>query len=373
MFGATNNLGFEQIKVFFFILSITLMGFIWRGREFKWALISKIAGFFLVILLITSLLGLNIENSLLGTQPYFQSWILYSYLFLFYLMVKTFKIEIKKYAVVSSISASIVALLAIQDWILFNIFHKQILTYAGRVVSSFGQPNFYAGFLLLTLPFSYLLFKNPNKKLQILGWGSGMMSFIGILVSYSRSAVVMALGLLIFALVDQLKIKKIMVVALFILASAIFLSVSFSSGFIWQEFFQPATMANPDLTQQSVESRAYIWPQALKIISQKPITGYGLENIDLSFANYFERNKHLLFEENLHISPVLISLKDLRIDRTHNYILDLLMFSGILGLTAWAAMNVVVFKKILQSKVSAESNTLLTGLIIYLIWIQFQN
>ncbi len=373
LLGVSKGLGFEQIKVFFFILSITLMGFLWMGRGFKWSLISIISSLFILILLITSLLSLNIQTSFLGSFPYFQGWILYSYLFLFYLMVKTFKIELKNYAIVLSVSALIVALLAVQDWILLNIFHQQVITYAGRVVSSFGQPNFYAGFLLLTLPFSYFLFKNSNKKLQILGWGSGMLSFIGILLSYSRAAVLLGLGLLVFALTSQLRVKKILIIILFILLGSIFLSIKFSSGFVWQEFFQPATVATPDLTQQSAESRVYIWPQALKIISQKPILGYGLENINTSFSNYFLVNKHALFEENLHIVPILLSLRDLDIDRTHNYTLDLLLFSGILGLAAWIGVILLAFKKILQDKVSIENNILLVGLVTYLVWIQFQN
>lgn len=80
LLGVTNGFGYEQIKVLFFILSITLIGFIWMGKDFKWTLISKVAGLFILILLITSLTGVNPKSSLLGNQPYFQGWILYSYL-----------------------------------------------------------------------------------------------------------------------------------------------------------------------------------------------------------------------------------------------------------------------------------------------------
>lgn len=374
LLGVYKNFGYEEIKVLFFILSISLIGFLWRGKQFKWTLISKVLGLFVLILLVTSITGIDPKSSLLGNQPYSEGWIIYSYLYLFYLMVKTFKIETKQYAVVLSASALLVSFLAIKDWVLLNILGQHISTYAGRVVSTFGQPNFYAGFLLLTLPFSYSLFKAKDKRLQVLGWGSGIIILIGIMVSYSRSAILMALILIILGLADQLRIiKQLLIGGFAVLVITIFLSLNLSSGFVWKEFIQPTTVSNPDLTRESAEKRAYIWPVAWQLVIQKPVLGYGLENISQAFSNYFVKNKHTLFEENLNISPVLISLKDLNIDRTHNYILDLLLFSGILGLSAWIGVVILLIKKLKTEFSNPYKNILLISLITYLAWIQFQN
>lgn len=374
LFGAYNGFGYEQIKVLFFLVSITLIGFVWMGKQFKWTLISIAATLFILSLLITSVIGSDPKSSLLGKEPYFQGWVLYVYLFLFYLMVKTFKISLKKYALVLSLSALLVSFLALYDWILLNIFHQPVSTYAGRVISTFGQPNFYAGFLLLALPFSYLLFKNPDKKLQYLGWGGGLLSAVGIIVSYSKSAILLVLLLLILGLVSQLKIKfKLGLVAALILAVSIFIALKFSSGIVGNEFSQPITTTNPDLTRESVEKRVYIWPIAWKLVLQKLYTGYGLENIGRSFSDYFTENKHSLFEANLKIFPVLISLKDLNIDRSHNYFLDLLLFAGILGLLAWIFLISLLFWKLGQMSSDRGKNVLLVSLITYLIWVQFQN
>lgn len=370
---AQRSYGYEHIKILFFVFSISLIGLFWLGKSFKWTLISKLAGLFILVLLIASLAGINLQNSLLGKQPYFQGVIFYSYLYLFYLMVKTFKIEITEYAVILSTSVLIVSLLAIGQWVQLNLLEKQIPTYAGRVVSGFGQPNFYAGFLLLSLPLSYLLFKTNNKKLQILGWGGGLVSIVAILVSYSRSAILLMLLLLALGLIDQLRIKLKLVVLSFviILVSSIF-ALKYSSGFLGDEFTRPLSTNNPDLTKESVESRVYIWPQAVKIALDKPLFGFGLENINLAFLQYFQRNKHSIFEENLNINPVLISLKDLNIDRTHNYILDLFLFSGIFGVLAWLILVLVVIMKLIRTKIQAKG-ILIVSLLTYLVWIQFQN
>jgi len=368
LLGAYQGFGYEQIKVLFFIFSISLIGFIWIfGKpKLEWNLIKLASFLFILTLFLSSGLGINFKSSFLGVEPYYQGLIVYAYLFVFSLIVSNLSINLKSYSVVLVGSGVVVALVALQDWFLKNIWGVEIPNYAGRVVSTFGQPNFYSGFLLLTLPFSYFLLKTQDKRMQFLGWGSGLISMLGILVSYSRSAIILALILLILALVDQLKIKKMAVVILLIVVLASILSINFSSGFIWKEFLKPLQTQNPDLTQESVESRVYIWPQAVRVGLEKPLFGYGLENISFSFSNYFEKNKHPIFEENLNISPVLISLKDLSLDRTHNYILDLFLFSGVFGVIAYLILIILLFKKVKQK-------TLLIGLITYLIWVQFQN
>lgn len=398
LLGASNSFSYEQIKTLFFIVCTSLIGLLWMGRDFRWSKISILSSIFILILLLTSLLGVDPGFSFLGFQPYFQGWIIYAYLWLFSLVVAHAKIKFEHWAYVVTGSSLLVGVWAIKDWVLLNFFHQQIPAYAGRVVVSFGQPNFYAGFLLLTLPFAYYLFKNyplssPQKRGSInnrrgllsslrldnwipayAGMTSGLISFTGIFISYSRSAVLLALMLLMLGLLDQLKVKfRLGLIAFGIVCISIVLALRFSSGIVGNEISKPILTKNPDLTRESVEKRVYIWPLGLKIASQKPFTGYGLENIGKAFSNYFEKNKHSLFEENLKISPVLISLKELNIDRSHSYILDLLLFSGILGVLGWLGLLGALFKRLGQIYHGRGKNVLLVSLITYLVWVQFQN
>lgn len=363
LIGAYGNFGYEQIKVLVFIILATLSGFLWMGKGFKWSAISKAGGIFIALLLFTSFIGINPFQSILGAQPYFQGAVLYAYLYLFSLMVSSVKIKFETWANIMVSSAMIVAALAIKDWILLNVLHQQISTYAGRVVSTFGQPNFYAGFILLALPFFYFLMtKKETKWYFILGF---LISIVAIILSESRTAYLILAGLMIFWLGSELLGKKILVFGVVLISIVIFLSVFFTSGLFWKEVVEPQLSINPDLTKSSVENRVYIWPISWKLILQKPLLGYGLENISQAFSDYFTVQKHALFEENLKISPVLISLKELNIDRSHNYLLDLLLFSGVLGLLGWLGIVWVMIKR--------AKGALLISLILYLIWIQFQN
>ncbi|MDO8639073.1 MAG: O-antigen ligase family protein, partial [Candidatus Daviesbacteria bacterium] len=303
LIGETFNFGYEQAKVIFFIflISITFIFWLLGKPKLKWDLVKTFSLIFIIALLITSLTGLNFNNSLWGTEPYFQGWITYFYLFIFSLMVSSLKIPLKYYAFALTASALVVSSVALEDWILKNLLGYNVVNYAGRVVSTFGQPNFYAGFLLLTLPLSYYL--------KGFGGFGGFFSVLGILASESRSAILLMMILLILMLVNQFKFKFL--IGVFVYSLIIFSAVAglyFSSGIIGNEVSKPAAAINPDLTRESVEKRAYIWPATLQVINEKPIMGQGLENINPSFSNYFKNNFYDLFEANQKVSPVLLSL-----------------------------------------------------------------
>ena len=381
LIGPVKNLGFEQAKVFFFLIFLTLAGLLWliysinHPVKIEWTPIKKAAALLMAVLFLTSHLGIDRWNSFLGTQPYFQGFILYAYLFLFFLLISQSKIKFEYWAYVLAGSSAVVGILAIKDWILLNIFHVQIPTYAGRVVSTFGQPNFYAAFILFSLPFSYyLLVINKGRRswalLAIL-----MISILAIIISGSKSVFLLSILLLLIILSSNFRKKSLFRSSSFavLIVITILIFVQFAFYFFGKDLWDLSLSDNPNLIQQSIEKRPYIWSVAKDITLDQPIRGYGLENINLAYANYFAINKHLLFEENLKISPVLISLKDLNINRTHNYPLDLLLFSGVLGLISWLLMIFFMIRKLLISRINLENSVLLIGLLTYLIWIQFQN
>lgn len=342
----------------------------------EWSPIQKAATLFIAVLFLTSFAGIDRWNSFLGTQPYFQGWILYAYFFLFFLLVSQSRIKLERWAYILTGSATIVAFLAIGQWVQVNLLGHNLPTYAGRVVSTFGQPNFYSGFILLILPFHYFLLKRHTRGgfLVMVGF---LISIMAVILSQSRVAFLMLGGLTVIFLISQFHspIKRLvtLTLALAIFLISLLVSASLWSGFFAKEVIEPIFVKDPDLTELSVENRIYIWPVAWQLILQKPTTGYGLENISFAFADYFTTNKHTLFEETLNISPVLISLKELNIDRSHNYTLDLLMFSGILGLLAWIILVFLLIKQIVLSSVKPDNTVLLIGLFTYLVWIQFQN
>lgn len=150
---ATSSFGFEQAKIVFFVFFNSLIGFLWwyllikKKIKFEFSAIKKIGALFLIALFISSLLGIDPMASLLGKPPYFQGMILYAYFYLFGIYVSSLDIKLESIAKALTLSALIVSLLAIKEAFLLYILGIPIPNYAGRIISSFGQPNLYAGFL----------------------------------------------------------------------------------------------------------------------------------------------------------------------------------------------------------------------------------
>lgn len=346
---ATPSLGYEQIKFLFFFILISFIGLLWLfwiiWKQIKIVLdrVDYVSLAFLLVLIITSLFGLDPATSLIGRPPYFQGILLYSYLFLFSLIVKTTKITLYEVSLVLSGSSLIVALLSIYQAFQLYIVHQAIPSYAGRVVSSFGQPNLYGGFLIICLPF---IFNNRFGKILF------PIITAGVMLSFSRAAVLLLMGFLVFRLVNFLKWPKFKIglLLLTIFGVVFLISINLSSGLIQDEIVAPQT--NLWLKYNSPEKRILIWPIIGEFIAQKPILGYGLENLDSLFVSYQKEHEQR--------SPAYYGIKNIHIDRSHNYFLDLLVFSGIFGLGSWLILVYFLVKQV--------RGALLGSLLIYLVW-----
>lgn len=378
LLGATLSYGFEEIKVLIFTVLVSAAGslFIYllltKQLEAKWSIIKSLSLGFTLVLLITSLSGVDPKISLFGQSPYYQGFIVYFYLYIFMLMVSSLPINLKWYSYTLVFSASLVSVLIYKEWYLLNIANLPILSYASRPIATFGQPNLAAGFILLCLPFLYLVKYHQSKSYKIV-WILILLIFIGaIIATYSRAAIFLLLLLALFYLsfkISKSKVSKFIVSAEIILLMLMFLYISyiFSTGLLYQEIQRPQTIEW--LIYNSPEKRVFIWPAIWQAISKKPLLGYGLENIPKAFP---------AFQPHERRPSAFYKLKDLVIDRSHNYTLDLLVFSGIFGLLAWilfvslliiARLHLIRVKQISSDR---DINVLLVSLVLYLVWIQLQ-
>lgn len=360
------GLGFEKIKVLFFLYLTSLALFFYaliisqkKGKFIVWNKINVTSLVFLGILLISSLLGKNLQASFFGKPPYVQGFFTYLYLIVFYILVQCLDIKPKYFTLVFSISAFLVSFLAIKDWLLLTYFNVPVLTYAGRVVSSFGQPNLYSGYLLLTLPLLLSLELFSSKALKSWLVISALASIVAILISQSKAAILLTLFFLLWYFMSRFKNLRTVFVVLSCAAFlfALILSTKFTTGLAWTEIVGPLISNNPQLTNNSLEKRIYIWPVLGQLILQRPILGYGPENISSVLPTYKP-------SEDIRATTVF-GVKDMYLDRAHNYSLDLLLYSGLLGFVSWVILIWLLAKK-------GKNRVYLASLIIYLVWIQFQ-
>ncbi len=103
------------------------------------------------------------------------------------------------------------------------------------------------------------------------------------------------------------------------------------------------------LSSQQNQGRSYVWPMALKGVSERPILGWGQESFNYVF--------------NQNYNPAAYS-QEQWFDRTHDVFLDWLISAGVLGLLAYVSLFVtllyLLFKK---SGFSLEEKALMVGLL----------
>ncbi len=343
---------FEQSKVgAFFIITFLTLSFTlashWK-RVLKPSLIMIFALIWLGVLLFTSLQGIHPQISLFGREPYFQGWITYVCLFLFYLCIRAESSDPRWWNFGWTFISLIISLWAIGQWALMHLSQLLILNYSGRPIASFGSPNLYAGFLLLTLPIQWRC--SPLVAI---------ISMVAILVSGSRAAQVLMLLTIILMFIHQA--KSLTTKLLLILLIELVIVAGWGDATQWIRHQVQTELVQPFNAEwqfvNAPEKRILFWPVLINQLQQRPLYGYGLESTTEVFHSYFP-------EYGINY-PAWPALKDLNLDRAHNYLLDLAVWSGALGIGAWTLFILLLFWK---SRFSFWTIPLL----IYCLWVQVQ-
>ena len=170
-----------------------------------------------------------------------------------------------------------------------------------RPLGTLGEKNAVAGFLAMAASFApnYLLLL-PVGAIAVLTSRSGILAFLPVAISRFK------------------RLPKILFVALIPIALFVFISA---------EFYRPAL---------GVEDRRLLAKIAIGQISKKPLIGYGAETGEVLYDNYFKSIKE--------------PLSGIIIDRSHNLVLDLLLWSGVVGLSLFAVWFFVRTKELFVSK-----------------------
>jgi len=207
----------------------------------------------------------------------------------------------------------------------------------GRATSTLGQPNFLGSFLLLVLPLSFYLAMTAKNKYW--RWPCLLFSFFNLvclLFTSSRGAwVALIVGLGVLAFIYFLKNRRIIFEKInyrWFIAGLIAVVLFFGLLFSFDKFFRERTLGMFDFKNGSVAARVYFWRASFDAISKQPLFGYGLENQEEILTKYYEPDWGIFANVNS------------RTNRAHNFILDILLTSGLVGLTAWTILLIFAFK-----------------------------
>lgn len=360
---AQNQFGYEYPKVLFFICAMLFMLFLFefspqqiRQKFFSWSFLSLYGILFLTSLLISSVLQPHVVQSLFGTYPYYQGILLYVFLLLLALLVSAVPVSLRMYSYAIVTSACGVALVAIGQWVGIHILNMHIATYAGRVVSTFGQPNLYSGYLVMVLPFFIFLLEKTSGKRKMFLIVATILVLFGIVASTSRLAYGMTLFIgvscAIFYLRKSKFFKKILIGLCLVVVA---LGIIILPKIIQSEFIDP--FDNYWLARNNPEKRVFIWQVALLQGLKSPMLGYGVDSFRSVYSSYFnDAVKDKTYE----------SRKVLVVDRAHNYVLDLFIYSGIFGILLWTLLVKNMFVRLRHQRL------LFLALMLYVIFVMIQ-
>lgn len=345
-------LSFELPKVllFYCLISFSLVGLIIsKPKLHKLNLIHLFAILFFVWLFLASVIGVNFEHSFWGS--YFRregiiTWIGYLVLFIAAgIGIRTHWMR-KHLSWVLVVSSSAVALLGLIQFIsLWGFGYLGQLLYSGRIISTFGQPNFLGAFLVMSLPLFWYLYLTSHKKSTKKYLLSGaILVILAIIFTLSRSAV---LALVLLLSLWGMFHPKGFVVSVVGVTLLIFIFSGFIPG---QLYNTQLKRLNVDLQKTwTAENRTLIAQKSIDLIGKRPITGYGVENLILAFPTV--------------VNPGDLGLRDIVVDSAHNLFLDIGVESGLVGIVIFLALLGSVFIKTfknakrLEHTVSAEAST----------------
>lgn len=355
MFFPWGYLAFELPKIFFLYLFSSLAIYL-LSPSYKFSNLTKAHWLFLVFLawiVLTAILGLSWQQSFLGSYFRMQgllTWIGYGMLFFISAKI-TAEAHFRRYLSLAILISSILsAVFTLIEFILLWFFsYTSQLLYSGRVIAFFGQPNFLGAYLVMSLPFIWYLVKTSSKTNKILYILSLITVILGIFSTLSRSAYV---GLIILALFWGVYHYRLL------LASIVFSIVLFAilanlfPNLVYQQWYR---FQVDTISKWTAENRLVIAQKSIKLIAQKPLTGYGIENFSLAFPKVITTND--------------LGLKDIVVDSSHNLFLDLAVNTGLTGLGLFLILCITTFIRGLKHE--AFTKTAMASAVAFLAIHQF--
>ncbi len=303
--------------------------------------------FFIAILFLTSLFGVNFSRSFWGTITRQEGLFTILHLFLFFLISTSIFKEEKDWLKFFKISVLISLGVSIITIIFTIIFHlNNLLDLPSLVEAIIGNTAFLGFYLMLSVFLSlFLFFKEKQNKSKYFYILIILLNFIALFISGARTAIAsLFLGFFLvfifylFSLEKLSKEKKLFIVLtilFLVLVTIIFFAFTKdtlkNSSLAKNNFFFNKIL-NVSLKSPSLLNRLLIWKTAYKAWQDKKIFGWGSENFSIIHYRYFD--------------PELMHHDIGTFDRPHNKFLEILSLNGIVGFISYIILFLIIFYSI---------------------------
>lgn len=326
---------FETPRVLFFQRWVEILGLVGvirlingGGKEVKekTSRLVYLILIFVLVAVVSSLLGTDLAKSFWGNYYRGDGLLtlihligLFCFLLLFW--EKSWEGPLVATLAGGSIFLSLLVLvIGLKVW-LFGIFGWGVWSLKKEIGATFGQPNFLAGYLLVTLPFVWGWFKEKRRAVGIVGAGTaGVIS--AILLTQSRAGLLGVFLFFLFLLLSKGK-KKLFLLVLIAAVGII--------GVIWG--IRKTGEGRGEV--MVAESRSRIFTKGVLALGQRPAIGWGWANFDYAFEAI---NWPIKFE------------KDVYVDKAHSHLLEVLVTTGFLGLLSYLGIIAAALKLLYKNR-----------------------
>ncbi|MCZ8532022.1 O-antigen ligase family protein [Psychrobacillus psychrodurans] len=264
---------------------------------------------------------------------------------------------------------------------ILTIFDKSGVTFDERSIltGTLNQWNYMSGMSgILVMIFLTLAIFQKSVRLGIINLLTASAAFATLLVSISSSGflafIVMTIFMLVVLVMKGNKKKGLFTIISFLLIASLQIGIlSTKNNQVWDESIGMFVKTNPFIKEDGSlglfgnktyaadnefdlpvlperglaggSGRIYIWSEMLKLVSEKPLYGYGLDTIIFHFPqNELEKRAELWDEKGL-------------VDKPHNMYFGILWGTGLFGLLAFAFILTMLTRTILKTVYKKTFNT----------------
>ncbi len=265
---------------------------------------------FILILILTSFLGINLKRSFWSVYERMTGIFTFLHLLAFFIVLTSVfkdKDAWRKFLAVSVLAGVFLCIGLVTT--------EQVSSRGGGPI---GNTSFMAAYLLFNVFFSlFLFFERKHTGWRLFSGLSLLVMIPTLLTSSARGAIIsfaMGLFLIFFGYLIFSKQKKIQKIGIFIFSFLVIIAVIL---LILHPSFIKAKISQ---TLKEMGPRVAVWETSWKGFLKKPVLGWGLENFNVLFVEFF--NPCMFVDE---------CGGEIWFDRAHNIVLDILTTTGIVG------------------------------------------
>ncbi len=349
-------------KTIIFCISVdvaAILGIIYlrktKNIEINFSLLDFLLLLFVLILGVATFFGFDPVRSFWGDQSRAQGVIVYFHLYLYYLLIRQFLHERHVIGLYCKTIVWVAVLSSLIAWLgPYLPFFSGKIAIGDRISGLLGNPIFFAGYLLAPLFLSGWLITNVkigNSK-KFIFTGIFLFLLISIFGSQSRGVLlgvvvgffVVALDYLIRFTEGKQRKKLLMLATIGLIALGGIFILSKTTEFITGISPSLQRVFDISLSTETGKTRIMAWDIAVQGWKERPFLGWGPESFQMIFDRYYDP-RFLAY-----------SFKETVWDKPHNFLLELLVSSGLIGLLSFLSLFIVAVYSVITPNNSPHKN-----------------